>query len=479
MANCVQCGRQLPAFSFGKKLCRWCVEREAAQRGEESDIQRVEVLPWKRSQFSSMGVTQVFFGINVAVFVGMVLAGVSMFDNPSWQDLVRWGANYGPLTLSGQWWRLLTCVFVHGGPLHIASNMYGLWMLGRLAESLYGRWTFAAVYLLCGLSGSIASLVWNPIVLSVGASGAVFGIAGALFTSFYLGEFSLPRAAVMSTVRSLAVVLGVNLLFGTLASRVVDNAAHIGGLLMGLLLGALIAKTAPGHDDVVRRVGVLLVGMALVCGGVLWLDHAHAYALHAANGHRLLSENNTKQAIAELQTSIRERPNYAAAHFELARAYESNHDFANAEVEFKRVVELDPGDENALDSLGRIELELKRSGEARAAFGQMLKVNPKSAAAHFGLAAVFSSENKYSEALAEYQRTVQLDPEYEGVYYEMGLMQSKLGLNNDAVQSFLKQRDIGDDPGNEEELAKVYQAEGLVREAEAARERAGALRGQR
>src|SRR5579859_3032762 len=465
MANCVQCGRQLPAFSFGKKLCRWCVAHEAAQRGEESDIQHVEVPPWKRSQFSSMGVTQVFFGINVAVFVGMVLAGVSMLDNPSGPELVRWGANFGPLTLSGQWWRLLTCVFIHGGLLHIAFNMWCLWDLGRLAESLYGRWTFAGIYLVTGVAASLTSLFHNPAVLSVGASGAIFGIAGALIASFYLGEFSLPRAAIAGTLRSLVIFAGYNLFFGAVIART-DNAAHIGGLLMGLLMGALIAKAAPGHDDVARRAGVLFFGIALVFGGALWLHHAHAYILHAAKGQWLLSENNTKQAIAELQTAIRQRPNYPAAHFELARAYAFNHDFANAEVEFKRVVELDPRDENALYSLGYTELELKRPGEARAAFGQMLKVNPKSADAHFGLEAVFSFENQYSAALGEYQKTAELEPEYEGLYYDMGLMQSKLGRYNDAVQSFLKQRDIADDAGNEEELAKVYQAEGLVREAE-------------
>jgi len=146
MAKCVQCGRQLPALSFGKKLCQWCVQHEAAQRGEDSPIQRVEPAPWMRSQSSSMAVTQAIFGINVAVFIAMMLAGVSMLDNPSGRDLVRWGANFGPLTVSGQWWRLLTCVFIHGGLLHIAFNIWCLWDLGRLAESVYGHWTFAAVY---------------------------------------------------------------------------------------------------------------------------------------------------------------------------------------------------------------------------------------------------------------------------------------------------------------------------------------------
>lgn len=147
MANCIQCGRKLPALMFGRKVCQWCVQHEAAQRGEEpeSAVQRVEAAPWLSSQSTSRVVTQVLFGINVAVFLGMLFAGVSILDHPSGQDLVHWGANYGPYTVSGQWWRLLTCVFVHGSFLHIAFNMWCLWDLGALAESLYGHWTFTAV----------------------------------------------------------------------------------------------------------------------------------------------------------------------------------------------------------------------------------------------------------------------------------------------------------------------------------------------
>jgi rhomboid protease GluP len=178
----------MPGLTFGKKICPWCKQHEAAQRGEDSPIQRVEVAPWQRSQSSSMIVTQAIFGINVAVFLGMVLSiGGAMLSNPPGRALVDWGANYGPLTVSGQWWRLLTCVFLHGSLLHIAFNMWCLWDLGRLAESVYGHWTFAVVYLITGIGSSLASVAWNPGVLSVGASGAIFGIAGALIASFYLG----------------------------------------------------------------------------------------------------------------------------------------------------------------------------------------------------------------------------------------------------------------------------------------------------
>jgi rhomboid protease GluP len=278
MANCEQCGRQLPALTFGRK-CQWCKQHEAAQRGEDVQVQRVEPAPWMRQPSGSMIVTQAIFGINVAVFIAMLLAGVSMLDNPAGRDLVNWGANYGPLTVSGQWWRLLTCVFIHGGLLHIAFNMWCLWDLGRLAESIYGHWTFAAVYLISGLSASIGSVIWHPDILSVGASGAIFGIAGALIASFYLGEFSMPRAAMSGMLRSVVVFVGYNLFFGAVIART-DNAAHIGGLLMGLLLGALIAKVAPGHDDFLRRIAVLLVGALLVFGGVMWLQHSRSYPPH-------------------------------------------------------------------------------------------------------------------------------------------------------------------------------------------------------
>jgi len=178
MANCIRCGRQLPGFSFGKKICQWCVQHEAYQRGEivEDAKQPVMRTPWVRSGQSSIGLTQIIFGMNVAVFLGMALAGSTVMDF-SPQETIRWGANWGPLTLSGEWWRLLTCVFVHGGIIHIGFNMWCLWNLGALAESLYGRWTYAAIYLICGVGASLASVAWHPGAPSVGASGAIFATA--------------------------------------------------------------------------------------------------------------------------------------------------------------------------------------------------------------------------------------------------------------------------------------------------------------
>ena len=177
MANCIRCGRQLPPLSFGKKVCQWCVQHEAAQRGEDGDdaTQRVIPAPWVRRQESAFSLTQILFGANVAVFLAMALASGSVFEF-SGQVMAHYGANFGPYTLSGEWWRLVTYMFLHGGIMHIAFNMWCLWDLGRLCESLYGRWTFLAIYLLTGIAAGLASVGWNPGVLSVGASGAIFGM---------------------------------------------------------------------------------------------------------------------------------------------------------------------------------------------------------------------------------------------------------------------------------------------------------------
>jgi rhomboid protease GluP len=223
MANCVQCGRKMPALSFGRKLCQWCVRHEAAQRGETDDVQPVMAPPWAQSESTGMVVTQVIFGINVAVYLGMIMAGVSVMDPPG-QQLIQWGGNFTPLTLGGQWWRLLTCVFVHGSIIHIGLNMWCLWTFGAQAEALYGHRTFTAIYLVTGLGSSLSSLWWHTSVLSVGASGAIFGIAGALVASFYLGEFSGPSILVGSNLQRMVIFLGYSLVVGA-RSGATDNAA--------------------------------------------------------------------------------------------------------------------------------------------------------------------------------------------------------------------------------------------------------------
>src|ERR1700751_2620089 len=277
MANCIRCGRQLPSFSF-RKICQWGVQHEAAQRGEGNDYQPVITQPWVRRSESSITLTQILFCACIAVYLAMAIANGSPMEM-SGQIMLHFGANYGPDTLSGQWWRLFTYMFLHGGVMHIFFNMWCLWDLGRLCESLYGRWTYAAIYLTTGIAGGLASVGWNPGVLSVGASGAIFGLAGALISSFYLGEFSVPRIAIQGTLRSLLFFVGFNVLFGSMVPGI-DNACHAGGLVSGLILGALIARLAPQRDQMSARVGVLLFMVLIVAGSAVGVHRWRGSGIH-------------------------------------------------------------------------------------------------------------------------------------------------------------------------------------------------------
>ena len=157
------------------------------------------------------------------------------------EQLIRWGASYGPLIFQGQWWRLFTAMFVHVGIFHLLVNMWCLWNLGRLAEWQLGRVGLVLIYLGTGVGGGLASLLWHPNIVSAGASGAIFGIAGALISAFRMGAVSVPGQDLKRYLSSLMPFVLYNLLLGAVISFI-DNAAHIGGLVTGLAFGAVLAR---------------------------------------------------------------------------------------------------------------------------------------------------------------------------------------------------------------------------------------------
>jgi len=204
----------------------------------------------------------------------MVLTGVSP-ANPTTQQLLQWGANWGPLSLGPQPWRILTSNYVHAGIIHIALNMWCLWNLGYLAERIFDRWTYLLVYTFCGLAGSLASLWLHPQIPGVGASGAIFGLAGAAIAALYLGQLPIPKQALRGTLKSLVAFAGYNLFFGAVVPGI-DNSAHIGGLLTGLALGALLAKhlmEPPEIRNQLRR-WIFIAAMLVLFGVFTLVKHA-------------------------------------------------------------------------------------------------------------------------------------------------------------------------------------------------------------
>src|SRR5947209_16686011 len=120
--------------------------------------------------------------------------------------------------------------------------MWCLWDLGRLAERIFGGLTLFLIYTLCGLAGSIASLWMHPMVFGAGASGAIFGLAGALIAALYLGKLPFPKQGLQRTLRSLLTFAGYNLFFGAVAGGM-KNWAHIAALVLGLALGAILGQS--------------------------------------------------------------------------------------------------------------------------------------------------------------------------------------------------------------------------------------------
>jgi rhomboid protease GluP len=475
MAKCAQCGRGLPAFSFGKRICQWCVQYQATQRGEvfEDAVQVVMPAPWVRSG-TGRPVTQAIFGINLAVFAAMVLAGVSITD-PTTQELIHWGANSAQLTLGGQWWRLVTNAFLHIGIIHIALNMWCLWSLGSLAESLYGPWTFAAVYLISGVSGSLASVAWHPYGISAGASGAIFGLAGALIASYKLGEFSLPHSVVAGTLRCTIAFVGYNLVIGMMAGRT-DNAAHLGGLAGGAILGALIARAAPQRDAVPARIAIVALGVAMLFGAGFWLNQAHGYEIRVHKADELLGKKQTAQAVAELQEIVRHRPKLVSAHYALAHAYFIERQYSQAESELKRVLELQPDNRWASYELGMTYLNQEQIAQAKEVFTKRLAQNANDVDAHYGLGVSLSNEHNYEAAIKEYNAALRLDPQSEGVYYEIGNCYAEMKNYDEAVAAFTKEQQInGDNAYIETALSDVYKAEGLRQKADEAQQKAAKL----
>jgi rhomboid protease GluP len=207
--------------------------------------------------------------INVLVFIVMVIAGVGLFE-PS-ESLVHWGGNYKPYTVNGDWWRLISCVFVHAGIVHVAFNLYALYMVGIFLEPMLGKTRYIAAYLSTGVLASVASLWWHtdPVV-SIGASGAIFGLYGVFLPLLF--SKLIPEQIRKSLLQSIGIFVLFNLVYG-FTKPGIDNSAHIGGLLSGMVIGYAYLASLRGSSIRPMTVAMVVV-IATVVGSGLYLTNA-------------------------------------------------------------------------------------------------------------------------------------------------------------------------------------------------------------
>lgn len=212
-------------------------------------------------------VTPTLVALNVLVFLAMCIAGMNPVT-PDGEMAVRWGSDFGPLTLGGQWWRLFTSTFIHFGVIHLALNMLALYQNGRTIERLFGSARFLLLYVFAGLTGSLASLLWNPMVNGAGASGAIFGVFGGMLAFVINPRNDVPKEVMTEHRNSTLLFAGYSLFYGFIHSGI-DNAAHIGGLVGGFAMGLLLAR--PLNAEHRSRNGVPKLLMASAAGVLVLL----------------------------------------------------------------------------------------------------------------------------------------------------------------------------------------------------------------
>lgn len=225
-----------------REMAQTVLERLPTRRVEVTDADQQERMHFERELKAAAArtwVTPGLIGANVMVFVGMIAASHGEQD---WGRLaLAWGANFGPLTLAGDLWRLLTCCFVHFGALHLGLNMWALWSAGRTVERLQGHVRFLVIYLASGVAASMASIGWNPFVVSAGASGAILGVYGALAGYMARQRRGIPSVVLRGVLSGLAAFILNNVVIA-FSVRGIDHAAHLGGLAAGALFGFVAAR---------------------------------------------------------------------------------------------------------------------------------------------------------------------------------------------------------------------------------------------
>jgi membrane associated rhomboid family serine protease/Flp pilus assembly protein TadD len=395
MPNCSGCGKNLSSFSFGQlsDLCPECRRAAAPQ-------------PVGKESRPSFPITNLILAINLAVFVAMTISGVSVGGGTS-DELIRWGADYGPLTLGGQWWRILTSIFVHIGIFHLAVNMWCLWNLGRMAEWHLGRTVFALIYLGTGLGGSLASLLWHPNPVSAGASGALFGLAGALISAVQFGAVSLPGEEMKRQIKSLVPFCIYNLFLGAVVPFI-DNAAHLGGLVAGLLFGALLSYAVrhPEYKNIL--IGTSAVLLVCIAGLATYRNHHVVLSERAraclANGDLECAQSNAEKLLAV-------QPKDALSLAVLGDVYFRKAMYKEAETSFKRALETEPTYSYPMSGLGSVAFAQSEFEDSYRYFLKAAAAEPNEPWASYNVATPLIAMHRYADAGEWLDKALALKPD--------------------------------------------------------------------
>jgi rhomboid protease GluP len=301
--------------------------------------------------------TYFFIAVQVIMFLILELNGGSKDS----QTLIQFGAKYNPLMIEGEWWRLVTPIFLHIGLLHLLMNTLALYYLGTAVEKMFGRSRFVIIYMLSGIAGTLASFLFTS-NLSAGASGAIFGCFGALL---YFGVL-YPNVFFRTMGSNIIAVILLNLVLGFTIPGI-DNAGHIGGLAGGFLAAGIVSLP---HVFRPLRQLLFLMGSILLTSVLIWKGigtDSTSWDVDTVNGvaQERIANQEWEEAVNILTPVVEEGDPNAQTFFYLSYAEIKQNQLAPAKEHLMAAIEEDEGFHEAHYNLALILID---SGSREEAF---------------------------------------------------------------------------------------------------------------
>ncbi|GEL77331.1 rhomboid family protein [Tenuibacillus multivorans] len=317
--------------------------------------------------------TYLLLGINVLVFLLLEMNGSST----NVPNLIEWGAKFNPAIADGEWWRIITSMFLHIGFLHILMNMVALYYLGDLTERIYDTPRFFFIYMVAGIFGGLASYATNDSV-AAGASGAIFGLFGALlFFGMHHKEIFFRTMGV-----DVLVVIGINIVFGLMVPQI-DNGAHIGGLIGGFIASQIVHL--PNKRAMFKQ-GIAFILILILMGSMFTIGTKQAHS--SANPETLgsLSYHYLEEGEYDRVLDILEKP--------LQSGLEKDYLFFYRSIAHIRLANIDSAKEDLI---------------------QTIEINPNFTDAYYNLGIIYIKENNLKQAKTHIQKAFELAPDNQQI----------------------------------------------------------------
>ena len=414
--------------------------------------------------------TYVLLAVTIIVFLLTDLAGA--LKNP--QVLLDFGASYAPYFRQGEYWRLIMPMFLHLGWIHIGLNMYALWICGTLLEQLYGYGRFSVIYIGAGMGGAFVSMEASSNI-SAGASGAIFGLLGAMMVVAFLHPWAVPRrwrrVFRVGVPFTIALNYGLALLLPVFAKLLpslnvphLDDWAHTGGLFTGLLLAGLIPPPRvpawPGEDSKDRAQALVAIPIVIVAWGMFATARHYRLSQQVTRllteGAELSQSSQDAQSLANLKRAEQIAPRDDRTHKALGIYYLAHQQYADAIREYEEALRIDPKSPLSLLQLGLAYEQAGQSEKSQKLIAQAERMAPSDPDLPQALGDYYFNHQQYAEAISPYEKVLRLDHDALAAMLHLAISYQRTGQDAKAQQLFAEvDQKVPQNAGNQVAFASV------------------------